>query len=50
MLKLRELDTRIVAFGLEFAELSRADETMRSLLPIPGIGVTSAPRSSTSET
>jgi transposase len=39
MLELREIDTRITAFDREFAELSRTDETMRSLLSIPGVGV-----------
>ena len=36
MLELRELDKRIAAFDREFAELSRSDETMLSLLSIPG--------------
>lgn len=39
MLELREIDTRITAFDREFAELSRIDETLRSLLSIPGVGV-----------
>ena len=39
MLELREIDTRITAFDREFAKLSRTDETMRSLLSIPGVGV-----------
>ena len=39
MLELQELDKRIAAFDREFAELSRSDETMLSLLSIPGVGV-----------
>lgn len=42
MLELRELDKRIAAFDREFAELSRSNEIIRSLLSIPGVGVINA--------
>lgn len=40
--ELQQLDTRIKGYEREFAEMSRSDERMSSLLSIPGVGVINA--------